>query len=319
MYCHKPDRVPLAELPFIDKSIKETYLGKSINDIKTDIEFWQKAGYDYYPISITPNFNPENLQWNQEHKGIITTIRDFEEYPWPKPENTDYSGLEEAAKYLPDEMEIVVSTGGFFYYVWNMMGFQEFSYAVVDNPLLIEKMFKKVGSLLFDTARNMMDFDRVGALWICSDIAYTEGLMVSPSILRKHFFPWFKKMGDICREKDIPFIYHSDGNLWEVMDDIIECGINAIHPVEPKSMDAKELKEKVGDKICLIGNIDVDRLCRGTPEEIDLMVKDRIKTLGSEGGYCVGSSNTITRYVNFENYKAMISAVFKYGKYSIDK
>ena len=77
-------------------------------------------------------------------------------------------------------------------------------------------------------------------------------------------------------------------------------------------------KEKVGDKLCLIGNIDLDRLSRGTPKEIELMVKDRIRTLAPGGGYCVGSSNTVAPFVKLENYKAMIDATFKYGQYPIE-
>lgn len=315
LFCHQPDRVPLAELGEIAIPIKERFLGKPIKDIRTDIEFYQRAGYDYYPIVLIPNFNPEHREWHQEQEGIITSLDDFERHPWPKPSDNDYSRLEEAARLIPDEMKIVATTGGFFLYVWSLMGYAQFCYALVDNEELIARMFHKIGTLVTATAKTMLDHPKVGALWISSDIAYTEGLMTSPAVLRQHFFPWFKQLGAICRAKDMPFIYHSDGNLWEVIPDLIAAGVNAIHPLEPKAMDPCELKAKVGDKLCLMGHVDLDRLARGTPAEIDAIVKTNIANLAAGGGYCVGSSNTIADFVNFDNYQAMLDAAMKYGIY----
>jgi uroporphyrinogen decarboxylase len=314
LLCQKPDRVPLAEM-IVDVSIMGLFLGKPVDCVQDEIEFYRVAGYDYFPVVAMPDFNPERRTWNEELKGVITTDAEFEEYPWPGESATDYSRLEEATRLIPDDMELVVITGGFFYHVWRLMGYTEFCYATADNPDLVARMFQKVGALVFDAARNMMNSARAGALWISSDIAYTSGLMASPALLRQHFFPWFRKLGALCRARDIPFIYHSDGKLWDVMPEILESGVNALHPLEPKSMDALELKKSVGARLCLVGHIDLDRLARGTPAEIERMVRDNIETLGQGGGYCVGSSNTIADFVNIENYRAMIDAALKYGSY----
>ena len=102
------------------------------------------------------------------------------------------------------------------------------------------------------------------------------------------------------------------------MDDFIDCGVNALHPIEPKAMDIVELKKKWAGNLCLIGNIDLAyTLTRGTPEETDAEVKERIRTLGPGGGYVVCSSNSVPDYVKPENYKAMVEAVKKYGKYPL--
>ena len=126
-----------------------------------------------------------------------------------------------------------------------------------------------------------------------------------------------KKIGELAKRHNLPYLYHTDGKLWQVMDDLIACGINALQPMEPKAMEAREVKSRYGDKLCLIGNIEVDRLARGTPEEIDSLVKDRIKNLAKGGGYCAGSSNTVPEYVPLANYIAMLNAAFKYGRYPI--
>ena len=83
-------------------------------------------------------------------------------------------------------------------------------------------------------------------------------------------------------------------------------------------MDSKEVKEKYGDKVCLLGNIEIGEiLTLGTPEDVDAEVRQKIRTLAPGGGYTVGSSNTVAHYVKLENFKAMIEATRKYGKYPI--
>lgn len=102
------------------------------------------------------------------------------------------------------------------------------------------------------------------------------------------------------------------------MDDLIECGYNSVHPIEPLGMDIYELKKKYGNKLCLIGNIEVDSfLSRGTPEQIEKEAKKKINALAPGGGYCCGSSNTVPYWVPIKNYRAMIEAIDKYGNYPI--
>ncbi len=120
-----------------------------------------------------------------------------------------------------------------------------------------------------------------------------------------------EKIGALAQRAGVPFIYHTDGNLWSVFEDFVRRGIQAIHPLEPNSMNALEVKEKYGDRLCLMGNIDLDLLSRGTPRQVQALVRDRIEKLGFNGGYCVGSSNTIPHYVRIENYIAMIEEVFR--------
>ena len=114
------------------------------------------------------------------------------------------------------------------------------------------------------------------------------------------------------------YLYHSDGQLYDVMDDIIDCGFCAIHPCEPASMDIAELKRQYHPRLCVCGNIDLDStLTLGTPAEVEEEVKMRIRTLAPGGGYCCGASNSVPEYVPFDNYIAMIETVKKYGKYPI--
>jgi uroporphyrinogen-III decarboxylase len=114
-------------------------------------------------------------------------------------------------------------------------------------------------------------------------------------------------------------VKHSDGNLWPILDMIIETGVDAINPLEPVAgMDIAEVKRRYGDRVCLIGNIDCgELLSRGTPEQVTRTVRDTIRQAAPGGGYIMSSSNTIHSSVKSENYQAMIDATHLYGTYPL--
>ena len=122
-----------------------------------------------------------------------------------------------------------------------------------------------------------------------------------------------KKIGDLARAANKPLVYHTDGTLYDVFDRIIECGVDAIHPIEPKAMAIADVKMRYGDKLSLIGNIDVDLLARGTEAEVREQVRRTMEIAGSNGGFCIGSGNSIPEYVKYENYLAMLKASADFG------
>jgi uroporphyrinogen decarboxylase len=92
-----------------------------------------------------------------------------------------------------------------------------------------------------------------------------------------------------------------------------------LHPIQPSAMNIKEVKEKYGSRVCVVGNIDLDyTLTLGTPEEVDREVKERIAVAGKGGGYIITSANSLTDYCKTENVWAMSRAVKKYGSYPLD-
>lgn len=120
----------------------------------------------------------------------------------------------------------------------------------------------------------------------------------------------------VAKEIKKPWIQHSDGNLFPILDGLITLGMNGIHPVQPAAMDINRLKREYGDKLCIIGNIDLDyTLPNGTEEEVEAEVRDRIEKIGKGGGYMISSANSITDYCKTENVLAMARAIRKYGPY----
>jgi uroporphyrinogen decarboxylase len=330
----KPDRVPLCEL-HVDREVKEAFLGRPIQDPQDEVDFWVAAGYDFVPLSAgllevggvlsgeaTKRKQHEytaygdgqrEVTWAAEGEGVIVTREQFEAFPWPKPDDPDLSHIEAVAALLPERMRVIVIIGKVLTATWMLMGWEGFGLAARFEPDLLADVFARVAEVQYRTFERALELPKVGALWMSDDMAYGTGLLCSPAILREHVFPVYRKMGDICAERNIPFALHSDGDLTPILPDIVGCGFRALHPIEPQAMDALKVKAEWGDRLCLLGNIDVDLLARGTPDQVAEAVRRNIDLLGRDGGYCVGSANSVTYYVPLRNFVSLIETGLSYG------
>ncbi len=338
LHCEEPDRVPLGEW-HVDGLPMKTYLGRKIATLEDQIEFWYTAGFDFMTTSsgiLEPVRAPEGMtikgdavhteygdgrerEWAHEHEGVITNWESFEKYSWPSVDDFDLSKWEALDKMLPSGMKAVLLLGKIYTTVWMFMGAETFFNALETDPELVGAMFDKVGRIQYETFLRVAEHPSVGAVLNPDDIAHNLGLLVHPRYLRQYVFPWYKRIGDVCRDKGIGFIFHSDGDCTEAMDDFIDCGFHGFNPIQPNAMDIEAVKAKWGKKLCLIGNLNLDStLTLGTPEDVRAEVYERIRTIGPGGGYMVASSNSITDYVPLANMKALIDATFEFGKYPIE-
>jgi uroporphyrinogen decarboxylase len=330
LFCQEVDRVPLAEV-LIDEEAKEVFLGRPITDLSTDIEFYVRAGYDYVPLGrriagfpgvwdaaqFENYYEAQRAVGRGRMKGRIADRWDLKHYPWMKREDFDFRILDQAERLLPKKMRVIRYLGPVFQLTWILMGFEFFSYKLADDPGLVEAVFERVSEIVHWEFEDAIDREIVGAIWYLDDIAMKDRLLVSPAFLRKHLFPRIKSMADRCKAKDIPFIYHTDGDVSEVLRDIIEAGVDALHPIDPTTMDIYATKEKVRGQLCIVGNIDLDLLLRGRPDEVAKDTREHLVRLGPGGGYVVSSSNSIHRNVKAENYRALLETTLKYGHYPL--
>jgi uroporphyrinogen decarboxylase len=332
----EPDRVPLAEFQ-VDTQMMEKFMGQPVRDLRDRIAFQAAAGFDFiylranydYPgmspvVSTgTPrswDYSPEKETEGNFEGGRVQTLADFESLPWPDPLTVDVAHIETAARILPPGMGIITGVGGIFTRTWMLMGYEHFALSLADDPALVARVAAQVGQIQCAVLRRLIQMPRVVAVWYGDDLAYTEGLMVSPRVLRKTFFPWIEELAGISHGAGMPFIMHTDGNVQAVLDDLVALGLNALHPIEPKAMDIYELKRRYGQKLALFGNIDLGYTLvagEGTPQAVRDEVRQRIKDLAPGGGYAVASGAGATRYVALENFNSMREALYEYGTYPI--
>jgi len=344
----EPDRIPFIEL-FADLETMEAVVGKAfprLGDLEPGaadrqlqarycdllIEFYYTLGYDYVravqtgaqldfgrlEAGDTAALSRGKRQWARESDGVITSREDYENYSWPRAEDVDYWMTEYLAHHLPEGMKLIAHGGSILEPVMWLMGYQSFALALFDQPDLLEAMFERVGSMSLERCRAICQFDAVGAVWISDDIGHRSGTMISPEHLRHYVFPWWKRIAECIHRHGRPVLLHSCGNLEVVMDDIIDdVKIDAKHSFEDTFLPVTEAKRRYGDRIALLGGIDVDLLCQASEEEVREYVRNVIDVCGPGGGYALGTGNSVANYIPVQNYLAMLDEGQRYGVYPL--
>jgi uroporphyrinogen decarboxylase len=249
-----------------------------------------------------------------ENAGPITSWEDFERYPWPKPADIDYFSVEWASQHLPDGMQLIVrGPGGQFENIDLMMGLATLSLAVFDAPDLVDALAQKISALLENLYSTMVEIPNVGAVWMGDDLGFRTSLMLSPHHLRKYVFPYQKRIVDIAHAHGKPFLLHSCGNLARIMDELIDdVGIDAKHSFEDVIMPVAEAKRRWGERIAILGGVDMDYLCRHGEDEVRAYTRGVIEACAPRGGYALGTGNTVANYIPIQNYVAMLEEGARY-------
>ncbi|MBC7327163.1 hypothetical protein H5T87_03490 [bacterium] len=200
------------------------------------------------------------------------------------------------------------------------IGFELFTYAIYDAPDEINRILNDHMEIGRRYAEAMAESRLCPLAFIWDDIAYKGGTMYSPRWLRENWVPRLKYIVEPLKEAGIKVIFHSDGNLLEIVDDLISAGVDGLNPLEQLAgMDLELLKKKWGDKLILVGGIDCSQLLPlGTPEEIREKVKWALKVAGPGGGFFIGSSSEIVPSTPLENVLTFYQAIHEFGKYPIN-
>jgi len=346
-----PDRVHFAELiinPEINQQITENYLGGKWvfpDDIETSkaylknlVNCWYRLGYDYIRIGgstsrsagggldyeskhrvtdDTSEVTYGKRSWTEEGTGIISSWEDFEKYPWPSPEKINLFPYEFTSEILPEGMGMFVCpASGVLEVVLNsLLGYQGLSYAMYDQPDLVEAVFNRVGENLYNFYKRVVGLKNLCGFFQGDDWGFKTSTLVSPEILRKYVIPWHKKIASLAHENGLLYLFHSCGNLESVMEDLIEdVKIDAKHSFEDSIMPVSVFKEKYGNRVGVLGGVDVDILTRSSEEELRKYVHNILKTCMPGGRYALGSGNSIANYVPVKNFLIMLEEGINWGE-----
>jgi uroporphyrinogen decarboxylase len=146
-------------------------------------------------------------------------------------------------------------------------------------------------------------------------MAYKKGPFFSLRSYRNLIYNGHKKIFMTYRNRNLPVVLHCDGNFRALIPDLINAGVSALEPLEVKSgIDVRELKEKYGDHLAFIGNID-KRMLSGNLDQLRNEVLSKLKYAAPGGGYILGSDHSVPPTVSLTNYSYMIKLVKKYGRY----
>ncbi len=216
-----------------------------------------------------------------------------------------------------ENMAVTYMTGTFFQYCYQFfVGFEDFCAMVYEDRELLQDILNL--TMEYYTKMTEVAINAgVDIMFFADDVAYRTGTFVNPSLFKELWFPHMKKLIDMTKEAGLPVMFHSCGNLNDIMDDVIcELGIDCLYPVEPYSMDIYKIKPKYEKDFCIAGNLDIaGPFATGTAEEAYEEAKKLIVALKPGGKYIFASSHSITDDIPPENYAAVLQAVRDYGIY----
>ncbi len=328
LYNRKPVRLPLYEhhidVPFISKFTGEDVVLQGSKALDYDnyyskiIKFWKESTYDAFDYEAPIcNIFPDHGAINGGRPGPIQTRDDFNTYPFDDLPRlfweTFTPDLEAIRRVLPAGMKAYGGCGyGIFESSQDLVGYEYLAVLQYTDPELFADLFQKIGDLyeelwseLIRKYSDIFVFYRMG-----DDLGFKTSTLLEPDTIRKHILPQYKRVIDLVHRVDKKFLLHSCGNIFEVMEDIIDTGIDAKHSNEDEIAPFSEWIERYNDRIGLFGGIDVNTLCLNNYDEIYKTVLEK----GTEyrqktKGYGLGSGNSIAEYVQVDGFSAMVDAV----------
>ncbi|MFW9873486.1 MAG: uroporphyrinogen decarboxylase family protein [Candidatus Thorarchaeota archaeon] len=345
----RPERTTFDVFDDLEKQYPNDWL-KRVNAVINDIEIsvfaktvraGYKLGFDGVGVQYIPFIFESRTEitdiFGKRHKvrdidgnpypdyygGYIKNREDWEAYPKPdlkdeyKKAKKFYKGILRKCRDIKDNICIIAQNAltSVFPPVWQGMGMNYFARALKNDPKLIEERFRFCTDFVLTVFKAYSD---CGAKIFLEggDIAHKGGPMINPNYFDQYLLPCYQEVSEAIHQWGGKYILHSDGDISSLLDFIVKSGFDGLQCLEPPFVDPRLVKRKVGDKLCLSGNIDTRHiLVNGTKEEVEKAVLEAIKTLGQGGGFMLSPAN-FHPGISVERLKWMITATRKYGVYT---
>jgi uroporphyrinogen decarboxylase len=248
--------------------------------------------------------------------GPIQTRADFEHYPWAELHDIYWRvadrHLAALTRQMPAGMKALGGVGyGVFEISEDLVGFERLAYMQADDPELFAELYVRIGDLMTSVWATLLRHyrDTFAVCRMGDDLGFKTSTLVSPRTIRQHVLPQYQRIIGLIKAAGKPFLWHSCGRIFPVMDDVIALGINAKHSNEDAIAPFEEWITRYSDRIGLLGGIDVDILCQKAPDEVYAIVLERgLRYRDMARGYALGSGNSIPDYVPVDGYLAMVRA-----------
>ena len=323
LYEHNVDAGKIGEI--IGKDLVSLYKGdeREIREFfRSYCNFFKDQGYDVVTFEgcIGQVMPGSGALGDSRVIPVIQDEDDFNHYPWeeiPELYFKEYSKYFRALREeMPEGMKAIGGVGnGIFECVQDLTSFQGLCYISADDEELYHNLFKKVGETnLKIWNRFMKEFgDVYCVLRFGDDLGYRTSTMLSPEDVKELILPQYKPIVDLVHSYNKPFLLHSCGKIFDVMDNLIyKIGIDAKHSNEDQIAPFPYWVEQYGDKIGNFGGADVDMVCHCSKQELREYIVDVIEKSKGHGGFAFGTGNSIPAYVPAEGYLNMIEIVREY-------
>ncbi len=194
-----------------------------------------------------------------------------------------------------------------------MLGTEDFMIWAMTETEVIRDVVEKV--IAYEIARACIFVDHgAEAIFVADDIAFNTGLFLPPRIMDALAWPFYKKMiAAVKARRDVPVFLHTDGDIRKALAEIAACGFDGLHSLQPSAgVDIDAVKRDYGDRLCLMGNMDLNHLMPfGTPAEVAQEARRLCREIGHDGGHILATCNVMTDAVPAENARAMYAVQTK--------
>lgn len=255
------------------------------------------------------------------------TIDDLARYPWPQVADPGrFAGLKARAKAIQDAGYAVVALSGVsvFEYCYMMRGVQAWLTDLAANPDFALALLRRIADLQREAACRMMEEagEYIDVVITGDDLGSQKAPLISPKMYRRMIKPIHAELlAAIKSRTKAKIFYHSDGNVYPLLADLIEVGVDLLNPVQVSAADMGDtarLKREFGARLSFCGAIDTQNvLPYGTRDDVRREVRQRIRDLGSGGGYILAAVHCLQPDVPPENVVAMFEEAMKAGRYPL--
>lgn len=334
--AHRPvDKIPKGELAispgFANKILGGGY-SEAFQDFEREKAVRELLNMDFINVGDWPSQRvgtAENgdpiYQSNYGEKYIDNGIsRHMIELPFEDIEESDAYEIPDISKVsgnlirrFAEETDLFVfaQIGGPISMVNEMIGMEDYMVYSLTNTEEIAELAGKIMIYEVQKAKLFIDSGANG-ITIADDMAFNTGVFLPPHIMEEVAYPFYEQaVREIKAYKDVPVILHTDGNINSVLPRLVELGFDGIQSLQPSAqMDIREVKEKYGDRLCLIGNIDLDYIMTfASAEEVKANVKDTIRAAAKGSGFILSTCNTLVDIIPNENAFAMYETAEKFN------
>jgi len=192
---------------------------------------------------------------------------------------------------------------------WLLTGFSKFLEALLIERGYIDKLLERLVEFEKEEVKMYTDAG-VDMIELLGDLGSEISLFLSPALWREIFKPGMKAVIDSVKGKNVKFFLHTDGNIQEIIPDLIEIGLNILNPIQPECIDPVVIKKLFGDKLTLHGSMSLQKTFSfGKPEDVVKEAQDRIEKCGYNGGLILAPSNALTENIPIDNIIAFYDYV----------
>jgi uroporphyrinogen-III decarboxylase len=234
--------------------------------------------------------------------------------------------IENSIKYLEEYKEAIVRRntkigvgavyGCIFQTLYEfVVGMNDFMMMVYEDRDLIEEMLEESTKHFINLTQALVK-KKIDFIRVADDIAFKTGLFIPPKIMKEIWVPRIARIIEPGLDSNIPVMFHSDGRIDDIVEDLIEIGVDCINPMDPYGINYADYKKRYGNRLCLSGNVDIEfPLSKGTPEDIEKDVKEHMDILKPNYGYVASVSHSVVNYIPHGNLIAYLNSIHKYGIY----